>query len=183
MNKPQSASSEGQLRLKEHDMNGFLGRVTTPFTFGLFAVSTISGVALFFHLGSNLFHSMHEWLSLLLLVPFLLHVSRHWGAMKGYFRRGAMVIPLVLSLAAAAAFIIPAAMKGPTGSPRAAVMLMMQTPLDTLAPVLKTTPDALKASLAQRGYKVASTAETLASVAAASGAPAIKLLVEVIPSR
>ncbi|MBT3070992.1 DUF4405 domain-containing protein [Rhodomicrobium sp. Az07] len=164
-------------------MNGFLGRVTTPFTFGLFAVSAISGLALFFHLGSNLFHSMHEWLSLLLLVPFFIHVWRNWGAMKGYFRRGSMVVPLVLTLAAAAAFAVPAAMKGQTGSPRAAVMLMTQTPLDALAPVLKTTPDALKASLLQRGYKVTSTADTLASVAAASGAPAIKLLVEVIPPR
>ena len=43
-------------------MKPFLNRYATPLTLGLFAVSALSGVALFFHLAPGAFHGMHEWL-------------------------------------------------------------------------------------------------------------------------
>jgi hypothetical protein len=45
-------------------MTDFLNRYATPFITGLFLVSLISGIALFFHVGGALFHGMHEWLSM-----------------------------------------------------------------------------------------------------------------------
>ncbi len=43
-------------------------RYATPFITGLFLVSLISGIALFFHVGPGGFHGMHEWLSMLLIL-------------------------------------------------------------------------------------------------------------------
>jgi hypothetical protein len=164
-------------------MMPFINRYATPATLGLFAISAVSGVALFLHMGQGLFHSMHEWLSLLLLAPFAFHVWRNWGAMTGYIRRGTLAVPLAASLAAAAVFAVPALMQGERGSPFKAVQLMTQTPLKELAPVLKTSPDALQAALRSHGYTVASANDTLASVASSAGVPAMKLLMEAMPPR
>ncbi len=45
-------------------MPAFLARYATPLTTGLFIVSLVSGIALFFHWGGAAFHGMHEWLSM-----------------------------------------------------------------------------------------------------------------------
>ena len=68
----------------------------------------MSGAALFFHVGQGVFHGMHEWLSMLLLAPFALHVWKNWGAMLGYVRRRTLLAPLALTLIAALAFALPA---------------------------------------------------------------------------
>ncbi len=60
---------------------------------------------------------------------------------------------------------------------------MTKTSIMNLAPVLKTTPDALQASLVERGYKVVSSNDSLDTVAASSGVPAIKLLLDVVPAQ
>ena len=164
-------------------MSPFLNRYTTPLTLGLFAISAVSGLALFFHVGQGIFHSMHEWLSIVLLVPFAFHLWKNWGAMLGYVRRGTLLAPAVATLVVSLAFVLPALSYGERGSPFRAVQLLTTTSIVNLAPVLKTTPDALQASLVQRGYKVVSSNDTLDTVAASSGVPAIKLLVDVVPAQ
>lgn len=59
-------------------MTGFLRRYATPFITSLFLVSLVSGIALFFHVGAGWFHEMHEWLSMVLILPFFLHVWKNW---------------------------------------------------------------------------------------------------------
>ncbi|MFZ2101600.1 MAG: DUF4405 domain-containing protein, partial [Oricola sp.] len=86
-------------------MPPILARYATPLITGLFIVSLVSGVALFFHYGSAYFHSMHEWLSMVLIVPFVLHIWKNWRAFLNYFRRPPMAVASVVSLAAAVAFI------------------------------------------------------------------------------
>ena len=46
-----------------------LYRYATPLITGLFLVSLISGLALFLHIGPGGLHPMHEWLSLVLILP------------------------------------------------------------------------------------------------------------------
>jgi len=164
-------------------MTPFLNRYTTPLTLGLFAVSAVSGLALFFHVGQGVFHSMHEWLSIVLLLPFAFHLWKNWGAMLGYVRRGALLAPSLATLVVSLVFVLPALTHGERGSPFKAVQLLTRTSIASLAPVLKTTPDALQASLVQRGYKVVSSNDTLDSVAASSGVPAMKLLLDLVPAQ
>lgn len=146
-------------------------KTATPFTAGLFLVSAVSGIALFFHFGGPYFHGMHEWLSMVLLLPFVLHVWKNWTPFVGYFRRGWLVLPLGLSVAAAVAFAVPAltgAERG--GNPvRQAVRLITGAKLTDLAPLLKRSPDEVATQLRNAGYTVSSNGQTLAEIAAASG--------------
>ena len=113
-------------------------RVTPPpLTTGLFLVSLISGIALFFHWGGGLFHGMHEWLSMVLIVPFVLHIWKNWRPFSTYFKRPAMGIALALSLVAAAAFMLPTGSQG-SGNPLVAVLGKLQaSSVETVAPVFR----------------------------------------------
>jgi hypothetical protein len=83
-------------------MNVLLARWATPLTLGPFAVSAISGVALILHVGQGIFDEMHEWLSVVLIAPFGLHIVRNWTPLVAYAKRRALLAPLALGLAAAA---------------------------------------------------------------------------------
>jgi hypothetical protein len=161
----------------------FLNRYATPLTLGLFVVSTVSGVALFFHLGQAYFRGMHEWLSMLLIVPFALHMWKNWTPMVNYVKRRTIIWPVALSLAAGIAFAVPAMTATTTGggSPFRAIQTMTRAPIADIAPVLKTTPDGLVAALRARGYVVGSPADTLEMVAAGAGIPATQILLQVLP--
>lgn len=165
-------------------MDRFTSRYATPLTTGLFVVSTLSGLALFFHWQPAVFHGMHEWLSLVLLAPFALHMVRNWRPLLAYARNGT----LVLALAICALISAPFAVGGLTGSgeggnPAMRTMrLMTLTPLDDLAPVLKTTPEALRATLAAHGHPVGAGDDTLAAIATSSGSSATDLLVMLLPA-
>ena len=165
-------------------MIAFINRYATPLITGLFLVSLISGIALFFHWLPSAFHGMHEWLSMVLIVPFALHIWKNWNGLVNYFRRNTIWIPLVASLVVAAPFAVPSMTGASSGGNPAfrAIPLMTQARLADIAPVLKTTPDKLMTKLQQRGYKVASTEQSLNAVAAASGKQASELLFAVFPA-
>ena len=165
-------------------MKTFVNRYATPLTTGFFVISTVSGVALFFHWIPPVFHSMHEWLSMLLLLPFVLHLWKNWNALLTYFRRKTIWLPLAASLVVAVPFAAMGLTAGSGGNPAfRAVGLLTQAPLSELAPVLDTTPDALLADLQLRGYPAASADETLSTLATASGTPVNELLFALLPQR
>jgi hypothetical protein len=163
-------------------MKTFINRFATPLTTGLFFISTISGVALFFHWIPSTFHAMHEWLSMLLLLPIALHVWKNWNGILGYIRRKTLALPLIASLLVAVPFAAAGLTGGQGGNPAfRAIPLLTRAPLVDLAPVLKTTPDELVAALEQRGYDVASADQSLEAVAADSHTPARELLFALLP--
>lgn len=164
-------------------MKTFMHRYGTPLTAGLFAISAISGVALFFHWAPRTFHAMHEWLSVALLAPFALHLTKNWRPLLGYLKRRTLLVPLLLSLVVAVPFAVMAG-KGGRARNRAfqAVGLMTQASLDDLAPVFHATPGALLKQLQARGYKARSTQQSPAAIAQASGAEAQDVLATLIPA-
>ncbi len=142
----------------------------TPLITGLFLVSLVSGVALFFHIGPGGFHGMHEWLSMVLIVPFVLHIWKNWRPMTAYLRRAPMAYALVLSLGAALAFLYPIGSGTGAGGPPQfafAERVLAATPAE-LAPALHVTPEALTAALAAQGIPAQPDAP-LAQLATASG--------------
>ncbi|MDV7269921.1 DUF4405 domain-containing protein [Thioclava sp. A2] len=157
-------------------MLSFLNRYATPLITGLFLVSLISGVALFFHFGSSYFHSMHEWLSMVLIVPFVLHIWKNWRPMLCYFKRPAFAVSMVASLIAALVFVYPVATgggegAGPGGRPAAFALVqkVMGASVGEMAAVLDVPEATLTAKLEAAGYTVASGDVSLTSLAAASG--------------
>lgn len=151
-------------------MSPLLNRYATPFITGLFLVSTVSGLALFFHIGPSGFHGMHEWLSLLLILPFVLHVWKNWRPLLGYMKHAPMGIALAVSLALGALFLIPAG-RGPAGGPPpfAFSHRLLGNTAGDLAPLLGTTSQELTARLATAGIPLADPATPLAEAIAASG--------------
>lgn len=153
-------------------MTAFLKRIATPLITGLFLISLLSGLALFFHWNPAWFHGMHEWLSLLLILPFGLHVWKNWRPMLGYLRRPLFAGTLAVSALAAAAFIVPSVGRGTTGG-RPPVFAVAQRMLDgtvsEVAAVLGETPEALAGALEAAGFAAAEPGQSLSGLAAASG--------------
>lgn len=158
-------------------------RYGTPLTVGLFAISAISGVALFFHWSSRTFHSMHEWLSMLLLAPLALHLWKNWKPLLAYAKKKTLFIPLALSVVIAVPFAVMASRGGGrAGNPAfQTVALMTQASLADLAPVFKAKPDDLLLRLQQSGYKASSTDQSPSTIGAASATSANEVLFALMP--
>lgn len=151
-------------------MPSLLSRYATPFITALFLVSLVSGVALFFHFGSAAFHGMHEWLSMVLIVAFILHVWKNWRPFLTYFKRAPMLIALVLSLLGGLAFAMPA-MTGQRagGSPQRAVFEAFQGgTVANIAPLFGHDAQSLIAVLRDNGLTVAGPDVTIREIGDAS---------------
>ncbi len=157
-------------------MTDKLARYATPFTVGLFLVSTISGVALFFHLGPKYFHEMHEWLSMLLLLPVVFHIQKNWTSMTGYFKRKTIWMPTLLSLAGGMVFVFMA-WNSPARPPSPSAKLLGAQSIASLAPIMGTNAADLQSWLTAKGY-VAAPADTLDAVAKRAGKPIDRVLGE-----
>lgn len=168
-------------------MPSILSRYATPLTTGLFVVSLVSGVALFFHFGSAYFHSMHEWLSMVLIAPFVLHIWKNWRAFITYFKRPAMSMALVASLAASMVFVVPVlTATGPvrSGPPElAAVRAMQNAPIAVVAPVFGHDAESLASMLREKGFEITSTDQSINDVAEASGKSAREIMVSLPAAR
>ncbi len=164
-------------------MKTFIQKFATPAVTGLFLISATSGVALFFHWNSGLFHSMHEWLGMVLLLPFVFHAWRNRNALMGYYRRKTLLPALTICLLAATAFAVSSSTGKPGGNPLARTLpLLTQASIADLAPILQATPENLTATLRQRGLTVTSEADTLDIVAARANTPANQLLFALLPT-
>lgn len=163
-------------------MRDLLFKWATPLTAGLFLVSTISGVALFFGWQSGLFHEMHEVLSMVLLAPVAVHLWRNWKPMLCYFRRAAMPLALVGSLAAGG-FFAAEALTGPgrSGNPAMAMVAAIQkAPLSAVAPILGLEEAALIARLDAAGIAGASGDDTLSGLASSHGESSMAMLAKAV---
>ncbi|WP_054303435.1 hypothetical protein [Gemmobacter sp. LW-1] len=151
-------------------MKSLFLRYATPFTTGLFLVSLVSGVALFLHIGPAAVHGMHEWLSMVLILPFVLHLWRNWRPMTAYFRHTPMIVALAASVLAGAVFFLPSGSAQGGRPPQFAVAnrLLAATPAE-VAPALGLSETGLRDRLTAAGFVVPTGAETLHDLAIAAG--------------
>lgn len=157
----------------------YLTSYATPFITGLFLVSLISGIALFLHVGPGGLHGMHEWLSVLLILPFVLHVWRNWRPMTNYFRHIPMAIALAVSGLAAVPFLVPAGESATAGGPpqfQLAHLVLTRTASD-VAPAVGMSTDALMSRLSAAGFTVTDAGQPLTRIAAESGKSEVELAV------
>ena len=161
-------------------MSTLLNRYATPFITGLFLVSLISGVAIFFHWQTGVFKGMHEWLSMVLIVPFALHIWKNWRPMVAYLSKPAFAVASVASVVAALVFAYPAltgssSMAGGPPPFAFATKMLNGAPKD-VAPILgKSTDDVVKA-LTDAGFTAATADKKLSEIATASGKNAMELM-------
>lgn len=149
-------------------MPSIVSRYATPLITGLFLVSLISGVALFFHFGTAIFHSMHEWLSMILIIPFVAHIWKNWRAFLTYFKRWPMTIALVLSVVASIPFAVP--LSGAGGNPlMSAVGAIQNGSLANVSPLYGQTPKEMMADLQKKGWTITSADQSMLEIATANG--------------
>ena len=152
-------------------MPPILQRYATPLAIGLFLVSLISGLALYFHVWPGVFHGMHELVGLVLIVPFGLHLWRNWRPLVNYFRKPAFSATIAACLVAALGIgIASSGAGGGRGSAQFALLqaLTASTPAN-LAAALGTDADSLVATLKARGFASAVVDAPLTNIAASSG--------------
>ncbi len=150
-------------------MPSFVSRYATPLITGLFMVSLVSGIALFFHVGGAAFHGMHEWLSMVLIVPFVAHIWKNWRPFVTYFKRWPMAIALALSVAVSIPFAIPSSSGSAGGNPLVAVAGAVQNaPVTAVAALYGKTPEDMMDALKSQGLTVTSADQTLLEVASAN---------------
>lgn len=165
-------------------MTTMLHRYATPLIASIFIISLVSGVALFTRFGTSYFRSMHEWLSMVLLVPFALHLWRNWRPFAGYFARSRFLVAMALPLAVALGFAYQsnADSNRVDGPPQFAVIKTLEanTPAQ-LAPLLGTTPDALVIRLKNAGFAGAAPGDSLSEIAREAGKDDIELSAALLP--
>lgn len=150
-------------------MPSFVSRYATPLITGLFMVSLVSGIALFFHVGGATFHGMHEWLSMVLIVPFIAHIWKNWRPFVNYFKRWPMAIALALSVVVSIPFAIPSSSGSTGGNPLVAVAGAVQNaPVAAVAALYGKTPEDMMDALKSQGLTVTSPDQTLLEVASAN---------------
>lgn len=157
----------------ETTMKDTLLRYATPSMTALFVISLISGVVIFFHVGPGWLHGVHEWLSMVLIAPFVLHLWKNWRPFLNYFRRAAMPLSLAAGVVAVAAFALAptgGAQGGRSGPPQFALAASMiaSTPA-AVAPVLGVSPEDLVGKLESAGFSSASVDTPMNALATASG--------------
>ncbi|MDH4441629.1 MAG: DUF4405 domain-containing protein [Rhizobium sp.] len=161
-------------------MPSYLSRYATPLTTGLFIISLVSGIALFFHLGTNAFRGMHEWLSMVLILPFVLHLWKNWRPFAAYFKRMPMALSLVVCLIAGLVFAWPSltgTAAGSTGNPAfAMVNVVGQGTPGKIAPLLGKTEADVVTALKAAGFAAADPASTLSDIATKSGKDTMELM-------
>ena len=169
-----SDGADGALRLakqKEDDMPPILQRYATPLTIGLFLVSLISGLALFFGVWPGVFHGMHELVGLVLIVPFGLHLWRNWRPLVNYFSKPAFPATIAACLVAALGIGLASSAAGGGHGPAQFALLQALTATTPakLAPALGIDAETLVATLKARGFVNAVVDASLTDIAADAG--------------
>lgn len=137
-------------------MSAFLNRLATPLVTAFFIIVLISGGLMFFHLAPAGLRGVHEWLGLVLVLPFALHLWKNWRPFRNYLRKPVMAVTMLLALLATGAFVLPAGNgAGRAGPPQfeLAHLLLQQSP-DTLATILGVNAQTLREALAKRGVVI-----------------------------
>ncbi|MCY1669166.1 DUF4405 domain-containing protein [Rhizobium sp. SL86] len=167
-------------------MANLLLRYATPLITGLFLVSLVSGIALFFHWGPMAFHGIHEWLSMVLILPFVLHLWKNWRPMTAYFKRAPMAIALALSLLASLAFFIPLGSgNGQKGAPPqvAILQLISAAKPSQIASLVGRTEEEVISFLKDKGFAAAAADRSMGDIAQSSGKSDRDLMVHVASLR
>lgn len=156
-------------------LDSLLRRYITQATIALAVVVGLTGVMMFFHVAKGEVEGVHEWLGMAFAVVALLHGVRHRhviGTMLGQTR---MRVLAAVVAAAAVAFVAMPSDKGPNPF-RQASQVVMQAPLQDLAPVVGVTPQELAARLNGAGFAVTDTSQSIQMIASAQNADPVQVM-------
>jgi len=107
----------------------------TPVTIGAFAIMSVTGVLMFFHLDSGFNKLAHEWLSWLMVGGVLLHAYVNWPGFKRYFSSPVGLGIISVCVLMLAGSFTPNAGGGGSPPPVMAMKAVTSAPIATVAPL------------------------------------------------
>lgn len=153
----------------------------TPLAIAAFAISALTGTLLFFDIEIGLVEPVHKWLSWLLLGGILLHTASNWKSFAGYFSKKTGIGIIGTGVLVAFLSLLPMFGEGEEehgkeSTGKAAVQALEASSLETVALVLKSTPEELAAKLEKEGIAAGNSSMTIAEIAQKSGTEDRKVL-------
>jgi hypothetical protein len=140
----------------------------TPLTIGVFALMSVTGILMFFHLNRGLNKVAHEWAGWAMVAGVVFHATANWPAFKQHIfgsRLGQVLIGLGVGALALSFVSLPGRGNRPA-PPVMAMNAVTRAPLASLAPLAGRPVDALLADLAKAGVKLPNAGASLDSVTA-----------------
>lgn len=141
----------------------------TPLTIGTFAVISVTGILMFFHLDTGLNKLAHEWLSWVLVAAVAAHAVVNWPGFKRYFlssKVGRAIIAAGVLVLAGSFVTLPG--KGGFPPHIMAMKAVSAAPLASVAPLTGRPVATLIDDLAKAGIALPGPDASLASVIGAS---------------
>jgi len=87
----------------------------SPFLFTAFAVISITGIMMLFHIKVPGFHTLHEWLGLAFVIAGIVHLTLNWRMFAKYFSSKNAAIGLIAAVVLGI-FIVSVAPQGQHGN-------------------------------------------------------------------
>ncbi|MEI8186688.1 MAG: DUF4405 domain-containing protein [Chlorobiaceae bacterium] len=147
---------------------------TTPLAAGAFIISAVSGILIFFDIEMGIVEPVHKWLSWLLLVSVLFHLLTNWKQFTGYIsqKTGGGIIGAALCLTILS--ILPffnndKKEHGKDNPGNTAAQALELSSLETIALVVRATPEQLVEQLKKKGIIVNNTSLTIREIAKING--------------
>lgn len=157
-------------------MNTTLKSLATPLAVGAFTISAVTGLLIFFDIEIGMVEPVHKWLSWLLVTGVLLHVFSNWKQMTGYFSKKPALMIIGAALIVTVASLLPVFGEGEEEEERekgksagTAARLLESSSLETVALVVKTTPQQLVEQLGKNGVVVKDPSLTIQEIAKQNG--------------
>lgn len=139
-------------------------RWVTPAAAGAFALSSVTGILLFFHKDVGLNKLAHEWLSWVLLLTVMLHVIVNYGGFKKHLgSRGGRIIMLGFIVVLALSFIPIGSKREPAYFPT--IRALSAAKLSTIAELAHKSPVEVMHILEGQGLHPVSAEQTLEELA------------------
>lgn len=147
----------------------------TPLAVGAFTISAVTGILIFFDLELGIVEPVHKWLSWLLVTGVVLHLTANWKQFTGYFSKKPAIGIIGAALIVTIASLLPIFGEeeekegGKKNQGKIASQLLESSSLETIALVIKTTPELLVEQLGKNGIMVKNPSLTIQEIASSNG--------------
>ncbi|MCX6179259.1 MAG: DUF4405 domain-containing protein [Chlorobiales bacterium] len=142
----------------------------TPLAIGAFTISAVTGLFIFFDIEIGIVEPVHKWLSWLLVCGVMLHVLSNWKPFTGYFSQKAAIAVIGAAILFTITSLLPIfgdeeKDSGKENAGKVAVQALESSSLETIALVIKTTPQKLVEQLGKSGILVKDASLTIQEIA------------------
>jgi hypothetical protein len=146
----------------------------TPLAIGAFTISAVTGLFIFFDIETGIVEPVHKWLSWLLVGGVLLHVLSNWKPFTRYFSQKAAIAVIGAAILFTITSLLPIfgddeKESGKENTGKVAAQALETSSLETIALVVKTTPQQLVERLGKSGILVKDESLTIQEIAKSNG--------------